>query len=435
MHTLGLTLQNYILPSPKFLPNATPQSLATFPLAQKHPKLGIRPGWTSRSNKSLLLVNRKPVWNGCFHSIRMQCSHNGQKDNDIYMRRCVELARKALGFTSPNPMVGCVIVKDGEVVGEGFHPKAGQPHAEVFALRDAGDLAENATAYVSLEPCNHFGRTPPCTEALIRAKVKKVVVGMVDPNPTVASKGVQRLRDAGIEVVMGVEEELCKSLLETYTHRMLTGKPFLALRYSLSVNGHFLDVLGATATDCGGYYSRLLQEYDAVVLSSSLFNGSLSFPSSKEPGTNQPMRIIIQRNSSSSNQVPFVINEVTGKDIIFTDNVTTAATEMAQQGIETVAVDQVNLDVILDYCYGQGLCSVLLDMRGSFSEFEGLVKEGIQKKYFNKFVTEILPIWNGSVKMDPLKPLTSLEQGIKVINLQSKSLDQSVVIEGYFKFE
>ncbi|KAL0379528.1 UNVERIFIED_CONTAM: Riboflavin biosynthesis protein PYRD, chloroplastic [Sesamum angustifolium] len=132
-------------------------------------------------------------------------------DDSYYIRRCVELARKAIGHTSPNPMVGCVIVKDGKIVGEGFHPKAGQPHAEVFALRDAGDLAENATAYVSLEPCNHYGRTPPCTEALIKAKVRNVVIGMVDPNPIVASTGVKKLQDAGIEVTVGVEEDMCRS--------------------------------------------------------------------------------------------------------------------------------------------------------------------------------------------------------------------------------
>lgn len=101
---------------------------------------------------------------------------------------------------------------------------------QVFALRDAGDLAENATAYVSLEPCNHYGRTPPCSEALIKAKVKRVVVGMVDPNPIVASRGLDRLKDAGIDVATCVEEELCRRLNEAYIHRMLTGNPFVTIR-------------------------------------------------------------------------------------------------------------------------------------------------------------------------------------------------------------
>ncbi|CAL5198844.1 unnamed protein product [Lathyrus oleraceus] len=366
------------------------------------------------------------------------CSRKNGDDNDdddgFYMRKSVELARKGLGYTSPNPLVGCVIVKDGQIVGQGFHPKPGQPHAEVFALRDAGDLAENATAYVSLEPCNHFGRTPPCTEALIKARVKKVVVGMVDPNPIVASKGVDRLRGAGIEVVVGVEEELCKGLNEGYIHRMLAGKPLLTLRYSLSVNGNLLDSLGNGVTDSGGYYSKLLQEYDAVILSSSLSGESFSVdsvPLSQEPGANQPIRIIMHKDSGSSNQMPLVIND--SKVIIFTDSRATTPEE-AQQGIETVSVDQINLDVILDYCNRQGLCSVLLDMRGNFSEHEELVKEGIKKKYINKFVTEILPIWNGCNQNDPLLPFKNLDQGVKVENLRPMASAQSVVIEGYLNF-
>ncbi|GFZ06859.1 cytidine/deoxycytidylate deaminase family protein [Actinidia rufa] len=249
---------------------------------------------------------------GGFVGVRCEVKDDG--DDGFYMRRCVELARKAIGCTSPNPMVGCVIVKDGKIVGEGFHPKAGQSHAEVFALRDAGDLAENSTAYVSLEPCNHFGRTPPCTEALIKAKVKKVVVGMVDPNPIVVSKGLDRLRDAGIHVETGVEEELCKKLNEAYIHQ--------TLRYSLSVDGHFSNQLGEEVTKSGGYYSLLLQEYDAVILSSNLLTANGLFPASKEPGANQPLQILISRNPRSPIQIPVFSTEAASKVIIFTDKET-----------------------------------------------------------------------------------------------------------------
>ena len=195
-----------------------------------------------------------------------------------------------------------------------------------------------------------------------------------------------------------------------------------------------MDLLGDGVTDCGGYYSQLLQAYDAVVLSSSLFSGNVSIPASQEPGANQPFQIIIHKDSSSSNQIPLVINEVTDKVIIFTDNRTETAPEMAQKGIETVILDQINLDVILDYCNRQGLCSILLDLRGDSSEFEELVKEGIRKKYINKFVTEILPVWNGHGETDPLMQIKSLQQGVQVVNLRSKASDQNVTIEGYFKF-
>src|SRR4028119_1837620 len=114
------------------------------------------------------------------------------------MQRCIEPARRALGRTTPNPLVGSVIVQDGEIVGEGFHPGAGQPHAEVFALREAGEKAKGATIYVNLEPCNHYGRTPPCSEALVAAGVGKVVVGLVDPDPRVSGGGIERLRAGGV---------------------------------------------------------------------------------------------------------------------------------------------------------------------------------------------------------------------------------------------
>lgn len=129
-----------------------------------------------------------------------------------WMQQAIALAKQGQYSTKPNPNVGCVIVKDGQLVGEGFHPQAGQPHAEVFALRDAGEQAKGATAYVTLEPCAHFGRTPPCAKGLVAAGVAKVVVACPDPNPLVAGKGVQILKDAGIEVEVGVLQQQAHQL-------------------------------------------------------------------------------------------------------------------------------------------------------------------------------------------------------------------------------
>ncbi|KAJ8573156.1 hypothetical protein K7X08_009667 [Anisodus acutangulus] len=356
--------------------------------------------------------------------VNVRCG--GSPDDGFYIRKCVEIARKAVGHTSPNPMVGCVIVKDGEIVGEGFHPKAGQPHAEVFALRDAGDLAENATAFVSLEPCNHYGRTPPCTEALIKAKVKKVVVGMVDPNPIVATTGLSKLRDAGIEVITGVEEELCRKLNEAYIHQMLTGNPFVTVRYSLSIEGGFTDQLGAEVMESGGYYSKLLQEYDAVVVSSFLLSAKYSVLSSKEPGAKQPLQIVLAK-SSGSLQLPAVTTDTSSKTIIFSDKEIAVEFEESQRGIETVVLDRMNLTAILEHCKRQGFCSVMLDLRGNYADFVEILQEGFEQNLFQKVIVEVLPILGGNSK----EAFKYMQQNRRLKNLTSRTLGESILLEGY----
>lgn len=136
------------------------------------------------------------------------------------MRRALDLASTAIGQTYPNPAVGCVIVKEGLIVGEGYHPRAGLPHAEVYALRGAGREAEGATAYVTLEPCDHFGRTPPCSRALVAAGIRRVVVGVGDPNPLVDGGGVATLRAAGIDVEVECEEEACYEINAEFMQRI-----------------------------------------------------------------------------------------------------------------------------------------------------------------------------------------------------------------------
>lgn len=157
--------------------------------------------------------------------------------DQIWMRRAIELARQGQYSTKPNPNVGCVIVKDGVVVGEGFHPKAGQPHAEVFAMRQAGEQAHGATAYVTLEPCAHYGRTPPCAKGLVEAGVAKVVVACPDPNPLVAGKGVQILKDAGINVEVGICEDEAHPLNYGFLKAMATGMPYVRVKIASSLDG------------------------------------------------------------------------------------------------------------------------------------------------------------------------------------------------------
>lgn len=155
----------------------------------------------------------------------------------FYMARALELARKGVYSTHPNPRVGCVIVRDGEVVGEGWHVRAGEPHAEVHALRQAGDKARGATAYVTLEPCSHHGRTPPCAEALVNAGVDRVVAAMQDPNPDVAGRGLLRLMSAGIAVQSGVLETEARAINKGFLKRMEHGLPYVRVKLAMSLDG------------------------------------------------------------------------------------------------------------------------------------------------------------------------------------------------------
>ena len=171
------------------------------------------------------------------HLNMTESTSNLSPDDLFWMRRAIELARLGQYSTKPNPNVGCVIVKDAQLLGEGHHPRAGQPHAEVFALRQAGEQARGAIAYVTLEPCAHYGRTPPCAKALVDAGVVKVVVACPDPNPLVAGKGVQILKDAGIQVDVGVAEAEARQLNLGFLKAMATGMPYVRLKVASSLDG------------------------------------------------------------------------------------------------------------------------------------------------------------------------------------------------------
>lgn len=171
---------------------------------------------------SLSAVSTKPEFSAIDHQM---------------MARAIKLANKGRFTTAPNPNVGCVLANGEEIVGEGFHYRAGEPHAEVHAIASAGDRTRGATAYVTLEPCSHYGRTPPCAEGLIKAQVKRVVCAMTDPNPQVAGRGIKMLREAGIQVDVGLLEQESRALNPAFLTKMETGRPFVQLKMAASLDG------------------------------------------------------------------------------------------------------------------------------------------------------------------------------------------------------
>ncbi len=195
------------------------------------------------------------------------------KDAAAYMARALQLAEKGRHSTQPNPRVGCVIVRDGVIVGEGFHECAGAPHAEVHALRMAGDKARDADVFVTLEPCSHFGRTPPCADGLIAAGVRKVWAAMQDPNPEVSGKGLERLRAAGIEVECGLMQAQAQALNRGFVMRMTRGRPFVTLKLAASLDGRTAMANGEsqwiTSEAARADVHRLRAEAGAVLTSSA----------------------------------------------------------------------------------------------------------------------------------------------------------------------
>lgn len=231
------------------------------------------------------------------------------------MARAIELAKRGRFTTAPNPNVGCVITQGNTIVGEGFHYQAGQPHAEVFALRQAKERAEGGTAYVTLEPCSHYGRTPPCAEALIKANVSKVICAMQDPNPEVAGRGIALLKQAGIDVEVGLLEMDSKLLNPAFIKRMKQGKPFVQLKLAASLDGRTALNNGEskwiTSTEARQDVQTFRAQSGAILSSSkTVIDDNASFSvrwgelnsviQHQYPVENlrQPTRVILDRNSN-----------------------------------------------------------------------------------------------------------------------------------------
>jgi diaminohydroxyphosphoribosylaminopyrimidine deaminase / 5-amino-6-(5-phosphoribosylamino)uracil reductase len=349
------------------------------------------------------------------------------------MQRCLELAKRASGRTSPNPLVGAVIVKDGEIIGEGFHPRAGEPHAEVFALKAAGAAARGATIYVSLEPCNHYGRTPPCSEALIAAGVAKVVVGMVDPNPLVAGGGIARLRAAGIEVVAGVDEEACQKLNEGFVHRILYKRPLGILKYAMTLDGKIATSAGHSAwvtnQDARTEVHQLRAACDAVIVGGNTVRQDNPYLTSHQEGANNPLRVVMSRSLKlPENAHLWQTSEAPTLVLTEVDANLEVKELLLRQGVEVVEITPLTPDKVMAYLYERGFCNVLWECGGI------LAASAIAQGAVQKILAFIAPkIIGGNNAPTPVGDLgfTTMTEALPLERVTWRVVGSDCLVEGY----
>lgn len=336
--------------------------------------------------------------------------------DSTYMSRALQLAQKGLYSTDPNPRVGCIIVKDGEVVGEGWHMRSGEPHAEIHALQEAGDNAVGATVYVTLEPCCHHGKTPPCSDALLNAKVSRVVVAMQDPHSRVAGQGLQRLRDAGIEVEVGVLEAQARALNPGFIKRMQTGRPYVRNKLAMSLDGRTAMASGEskwiTSDAARQDVQRLRARSSAIVTGvGTVLADDPSMTVRLDGIERQPLRVVLDTHLSMPTNAQML--QHAGRTLVMTCSDDEAAREALEQaGAEVNCLpfcsNTVDMQAVLDTLGEMEVNEVLLETGATLSG--AMLKAGL----IDELVIYMAPILMGDNArgLFRLPGLDSMEQKI-----------------------
>ncbi|MEK4252572.1 bifunctional diaminohydroxyphosphoribosylaminopyrimidine deaminase/5-amino-6-(5-phosphoribosylamino)uracil reductase RibD [Ureibacillus sp. FSL K6-2830] len=315
-----------------------------------------------------------------------------------YMELALNLARTAKGKTNPNPVVGAVIVKDGVIVGTGIHRKAGEAHAEVHAFHMAGEHAKGATLYVTLEPCSHYGKTPPCANLVKESGVSRVVVATLDPNPLVAGKGVDIIRKAGIEVEVGLLENEARKLNERFIHNMLTNRPFVISKFAMTLDGKIATHTGHSKWISGEAarleVHKLRNEVDAILVGIGTVlkdNPLLTTRLPNQKGKN-PIRVILD----SHLQIPMdanVLNDEAETIIVTTtgaDPIKIA--ELKKKNVHFIYCSKnekgICLDEMLEQLYKHGITDVLVEGGGEINA--SFIRAGLVNKYIIYIAPKIL---------------------------------------------
>jgi len=361
-------------------------------------------------------------------------------EDTFYMKRALELAARGSGSTSPNPLVGAVIVKDGNIIGEGWHERAGESHAEINAIRNAGCDLENSTIYVNLEPCSHFGRTPPCAAELVKRKFKRVVIAMEDPNPLVAGRGIKLLKDNGIQVDVGINRIEALMLNDIFIKYITKKTPFVLLKTAMTLDGKTATKTGDSKWISGersreyvhclrNRYSSILVGINTIIKDNPELTARLNGVKSRNP-----VRVIIDSKGSIPADARVLETDKNKKTII-------AATEdmpeekksyLENNGAEIIITDKkagkVNIRQLLEELGRRGIDSILVEGGGTAAA--SFIEEGL----IDKVAFFIAPIIiGGSTAPTPVmgSGVDLVRDGYKLKYQRVSTFGQDILVEGY----
>lgn len=369
-----------------------------------------------------------------------------QRDSLFYMQKALELARKGEGYTSPNPMVGAIVVKNDKIIGKGYHQCYGGPHAEAYALKEAGDKARDATLFVTLEPCSHFGKTPPCSEKVIKFGVKKAVIAMVDPNPEVAGSGIEQLKKAGIEVEVGVLEEEAWRLNEVFIKYITSKYPFVYLKTAQTLDGYLATKTGdskwITNEKARLVGHQLRHRVDGIMVGiNTVLNDDPSLTTRlPDKDSKDSIRIVIDSRLEMPLSCRIINQKSDAKTIIVTANKGNKTKKQQLQKkarVELLSVDlnkkgRIPLKEVLKELHKQGISSILVEGGGKVNH--SFLQEGLVDKIYTFIAPKILGGSDGIASFSGSGPELMFEAK-KLKGVEFQIMDNNILIIGKIQEE
>jgi len=359
-------------------------------------------------------------------------------NHEIYMKQALALAEKGTGYTSPNPMVGAVIVKNDKIVGSGYHQSCGAAHAEINAINDAGNQARDATIYVTLEPCNHTGKTPPCTHAILRAGISRVVMAMSDPNPNVAGKGGQFLEKNGINVISGVCEKEAKQLNQAFCKYIQTKIPFVTMKYAATMDGRIAtqngDAFWISNEKSRHYVHQLRHANDAILVGIGTVNNdnpSLTTRLPEKKGKD-PIRIIVDTHLNINPKAKLLVQDSNAETIIAcSENASNERGHLYQKNrikILPCALKnkRIDLSLLMSHLGQMNITSILIE--GGSRIHSSAIQAGIVDQVCCFIAPKILgghgiSVCSGDAPLE-------MKNAVSVTNIRVQRFDDDIMIQG-----